>query len=76
MTNLFLSELCTKVAHIFDSLSYKLEGTHILICGFCYRSIEDHKEYPTQYCYSATQCRIALSQYEKNSSNEWYRIEK
>jgi hypothetical protein len=42
----------------------KLRGDKILICGFCYKSIEDHEEYPTQYCYPALQCWIYLNEWE------------
>lgn len=54
-----------------DELIDKVKGRKVLICGYCYRSIEDHKQYPTDYCYPATQMYIYLSEWTKGGDPRW-----
>lgn len=62
-----LSAITLLLNHIveIDKLIDKLKGPKELICGMCYKSIDDHEEYPTEYCYPALQCWVYLSESTK-----------
>lgn len=66
-----IHSLARTSANRLNSLAGKFDGPEKVICGMCYRSIEDHKEYPTQYCYEALQIKIKPTRYNRTKDGHW-----